>query len=62
MNPTSAPDVNPAPGPRMTPTLTTAATVSTLNTSPDGNRNAPIVLARMKAFERSWLERLVNVA
>ncbi len=45
-----------------TPTLTTAATVSTLNTSPDGNRYAPIVLARMNAFDRSWLERFVTWA
>src|ERR1700710_937306 len=42
-NPTSAPDVNPEPGPRARPTTTTADTVRTLNTSPDGNRNAPSV-------------------
>ncbi len=53
MKPTSAPEVSPQSGPRMMPTLTTAATVSTLNTSPEGNRNAPMVSARMNAFERS---------
>ena len=53
MNPINAPAVSPLAGPRATPTTMTAATVSTENTSPDGNRNAPITLARIWASERA---------
>ena len=49
MKPIIAPAVSPLAGPRTTPTTTTAATVSTENTSPDGNRKAPITLARIWA-------------
>ena len=52
MKPTIAPAVSPLAGPRATPTTITAATVSTENTSPDGNRNAPITWARICACAR----------
>ena len=43
--PTIAPAVRPLAGPRATPTTITAAIVRTENTSPDGNRNAPMTWA-----------------
>ena len=52
MKPISAPVVKPLDGPRSRPTVTTELTVNTLKTSPDGNRNAPMVPARMNEFER----------
>ena len=46
-NPTRAPEVNPPAGPMSKPVPTTAMTVNTANTSPLGNRKAPITPARM---------------
>ena len=42
-------------GPRSRPTVTTDDTVSTLNTSPEGNRKAPMVPAWMNESLRSRL-------
>ena len=46
-NPTRAPALNPPAGPMSKPAPTTAITVNTAKTSPDGKRNAPITPARM---------------
>jgi hypothetical protein len=50
-----APAVSPLSGPRTRPVTTTADTVSTPNTSPEGKRKAPMVPALMNEFDRSWL-------
>ena len=59
MKPTIAPAVSPLAGPRATPTTITAATVSTENTSPDGNRKAPMTWARI-CDSCALLDRLVG--
>ena len=51
--PTNAPDVRPPAGPINKPVVTTATTVNTANTSPDGKRNAPMNPARMLLRARS---------
>ena len=47
MKPTIAPVVRPESGPSATPATRTAAMVSTEKSSPDGNRNAAMVPARI---------------
>ena len=60
MKPIIAPAVSPLSGPRHTPTATTALTVSTENTSPDGNRNAPITFVRIWASARRFTVALAS--
>ena len=56
MKPTMAPVVSPEAGPSAVPATSTAAMVRTENSSPDGNRKAAMVPARMDEFRwRSML-------
>ena len=60
MNPTSAPVVSPPAGPITTPTVTIVASVTTENTSPSGNRKAPMTLPRIWASARRRTARFVR--
>ena len=54
--------LSPPSGPIHTPAVTIAAMVTTENTSPSGNRNAPITLPRIWASARCRTAALVRLA
>ena len=61
MKPTIAPVVRPESGPSAVPATRTAAMVRTEKSSPDGNRNAAMVPARIDASRWRVTVRLVSV-